>query len=58
MPNRDFYTADGREWYEPEELVDASTEARTTAMYHICIKCGLSLAPQMLTAHFERTRQS
>jgi hypothetical protein len=58
MIDREFYTADGRDWFEPrpEELREETTEIRTTSMHHTCMTCGKDLVPQMLVCVFERTR--
>jgi len=56
--DREFYLADGREWYEPrpEDCEERISEVRTTVMHHTCMTCGQPLVPQMLRTHFVRRR--
>lgn len=58
MWDREFYTADGRDWYEPypKDCIEQMSEARTMDMHHVCMTCGQDMVPQMVRVHFERTR--
>lgn len=58
MWDREFFTADGREWYEKKayECREEMTETCTAVMYHTCMDCGQELAPQLLKCVFERSR--
>jgi hypothetical protein len=58
MVNRDLYTADGREWFEPHpsELVETKEQVRTTTTSQTCAVCGETVPPQTMRFKLERER--
>ncbi len=58
MPDRDLYTADGREWWEPgpEDLIETTEELRTMEMHTRCRVCDEVYPPQTMRVLFVRER--
>jgi hypothetical protein len=58
MFDRDLYTADGREWFEPRphELVETKEKDLTVKTYHACTSCNGIISPHK-TARFALERK-
>lgn len=58
MLNREFYTADGRDWYEPrsEDCKEQFSEVQSVVLCHTCITCGQRIGTPDVRVYYNRTR--